>query len=170
MELVVRPAEADDATGLLQLLMQLQNESSTFMVANDLSAVDGVTEADNIEYLQTTTNNIILVMADEQANLYGVISAAAIPGQPRVAEIGVAVLEKYQGHGFAQILLEELLLWAHDFSSIEKLVLTVQAQNLPAVHIYEKYGFTRITASTTQILNTRREKVTAFDMERVVEK
>lgn len=170
MELVVRPAEADDATGLLQLLMQLQNESSTFMVANDLSAVDGVTEADNIEYLQTTTNNIILVMADEQANLYGVISAAAIPGQPRVAEIGVAVLEKYQGHGFAQILLEELLLWAHDFSSIEKLVLTVQAQNLPAIHIYEKYEFTKITASTTQILNTRREKVTAFDMERVVEK
>ena len=109
MELMIRPAEGRDADKLLALLHQLQTESTTFMVAQDLETIDGVTEADNINFLQATTNNIILVVASDEDDLFGLISAAAIPGKPREVEVGVAVLAAYQGFGLAQALIDEML-------------------------------------------------------------
>ena len=38
-----------------------------------------MTEADNISYLQSTTNNIILLAASDEGDLFGIISAAALP-------------------------------------------------------------------------------------------
>ena len=39
MELMIRPAEGRDAEKLLALLHQLQTESTTFMVAQDLETI-----------------------------------------------------------------------------------------------------------------------------------
>ncbi|MDR3190035.1 MAG: GNAT family N-acetyltransferase [Lactobacillaceae bacterium] len=171
MELVIRPLETTDAANLLALLAQLQQESTTFMVANDLTHLDSDTQADNISYLMSTTNNIVLVLADESTQqLLGLITATAIPGHPTIAEVGVAVLAAYQGNGFAQALIEELLSWALDYSSVTQLILTVQAHNVAAIHIYEKYAFERIADSETLVKNLADESVAAFDMRLMLEK
>jgi RimJ/RimL family protein N-acetyltransferase len=164
MELVIRPAEPADSEQLLLLMATLANESTTFTNASDLTNVSVADQADNIYQLQATTNNIILLAASDDGDLFGLISAAAIPNHPRSAEVGVAVLAAYQGNGLAQILLDELIVWAKEFSTIDELRLTVQSANEPAVHIYEKFGFSKVPDSDTIILNSIGEPVAAFDM------
>ena len=164
MEIFVRPADRQDAVKLMGLLFQLQDEASTFMIAQDPETIEATDEADNIDILQTTTNNIMLVSATEEGQLVGLASAAAKPGQPRVAEIGVAVLADYQGNGLAQAMISEILNWAITFSSVEQLVLTVQTINEIAIHIYEKMGFKRIDGSESEIMNSDQKLVSAFDM------
>lgn len=164
MEVFVRPADGQDAVKLMGLLFQLQDESSTFMIAQDPETIEATDEADNIDILQTTTNNIMLVSATEEGQLVGLASAAAKPGQPRVAEIGVAVLADYQGNGLAQAMISEILNWAITFSSVNQLVLTVQTINEIAIHIYEKMGFKRIAGSESEIMNSDQKLVPAFDM------
>ncbi|KAA8444805.1 GNAT family N-acetyltransferase [Weissella paramesenteroides] len=164
MEVFVRPADRQDAVKLMGLFFQLQDESSTFMIAQDPETIEATDEADNIDILQTTTNNIMLVSATEEGQLVGLASAAAKPGQPRVAEIGVAVLADYQGNGLAQAMISEILNWAITFSSVNQLVLTVQTINEIAIHIYEKMGFKRIAGSESEIMNSDQKLVPAFDM------
>ncbi|MBC6498417.1 hypothetical protein H7R52_05380 [Weissella confusa] len=74
---------------------------AAFDMMLDVGKIDDVTEADNISYLQSTTNNIILLAASDEGDLFGIISAAALPNHPREVEVGVAVLEAYQGFGLA---------------------------------------------------------------------
>lgn len=164
MDVMIRPAEGQDAKPMLALLHQLQSESTTFMVAQDLGKVDDVTEADNISYLQSTTNNIILLAASDEGDLFGIISAAALPNHPREVEVGVAVLEAYQGFGLAQALIAEMLDWATEYSSVDITRLTVQAHNAPAIHIYEKFGFERVAGSDAIVLDGAGKPVAAFDM------
>lgn len=163
MELFIRPVEPADSQNLLLLLAQLTQESTTFMVMQDLSVVSAMSEADNIAYMQSTTNNIMLVVADEDNNLYGLASAVAGINGDR-AEIGVAVLAQYQGNGLAQALLEELLAWARDYSSVTALELSVQLHNKAAMHIYQKYGFNWIEGTEKTIQNTAGEDVVTQDM------
>lgn len=163
MELFIRPVEPEDSQNLLVLLAQLTKESTTFLLMQDLSVVSVMSQADNIAYLQSTTNNVMLVVSDEHDNLYGLATAVAgIDGTQ--AEIGVAVLAQYQGNGLAQALIEELLAWAVDYSSVNALTLTVQLHNAPAIHIYEKYGFSWVEGSENTIENANGESVPAKDM------
>lgn len=168
MEIFVRPADRQDAVKLMGLLFQLQDESSTFMLEQDPETIEAADEADNIDILQTTTNNIMLVATTDEGQLVGLASAAAKPKQPRVAEVGVAVLNEYQGNGLAQAMMAEILDWATTFSSVNQLVLTVQTINEVAIHIYEKLGFKRIPESESEVLNSNHDLVPAFDMSWIV--
>jgi ribosomal protein S18 acetylase RimI-like enzyme len=168
MELMIRLAEAGDGAKLIALMTQLAGESTTFSLANNLDDVSAADEGENIEALQSTANNVIMVVADEVGNLYGVVSAAAMNGRPRVAEVGVAVLAEYQGFGLGQALMAEVVNWAETFASVDGLFLTVQSQNEAAVHIYEKLGFEKIANSAAMVLNNAGELVAAFDMGLVV--
>lgn len=168
MEIFVRPADRQDAVKLMGLLFQLQDESSTFMLEQDPETIEAADEADNIDILQTTTNNIMLVAVTDEGQLVGLASAAAKPKQPRVAEVGVAVLNEYQGNGLAQAMMAEILDWATTFSSVNQLVLTVQTINEVAIHIYEKLGFKRISESESEVLNSNHDLVLAFDMSWIV--
>lgn len=163
MELFIRPVEPEDSQNLLILLAQLTKESTTFMVMQDLSVVSAMSEANSIAYMQSTTNNIMLVVSDENDNLYGLASAVSGIDGDR-AEIGVAVLAQYQGNGLAQALIEELLVWAQDYSSVVALELSVQLHNEAAIHIYEKYGFNWVEGTEKTIQNTAGEDVVTKDM------
>lgn len=164
MEINIRPAEDTDATELLILMQKLIEESDTFTVEQDLAEITPEQQAGNIELLNSTTNNILLLAADDANHLYGLLSAAAVAGEPRTVEIGMAVLKEVQGFGIAQALLAELMDWAVDFSSVEKLFLTVQSHNQVAIHIYEKMGFVKLPNSERQLMNQNNVAVAAFDM------
>lgn len=141
MDLIIRLAEPTDSANLLALLRQLSQESDTFCITQDLETIDAITEAQNITAIQQTRNNLMLVVADENDNLYGLATATALLDNPEVVEVGVAILKTYQGYGLAQGLIAELIDWGETFSTINQLWLTVQKRNTPAIHIYEKFGF-----------------------------
>ncbi len=58
-----------------------------------------------------------------------------------VGQIGLAVHDDYQGLGIGKRLLQEIIDIADNWLAIKRLELTVFAENQPAVHLYQQYGF-----------------------------
>ena len=97
-EVSIRPATPEDSANLLALLKQLQTESTTFEIANNLNELTVTEEAHQIELIQATTTNIILVAAlgDE---LIGLATAIERNDHSNTSEVGVAVLKEVYHNG-----------------------------------------------------------------------
>jgi len=160
----VRPAEASDAAQLLALLKQLASESNTFTVDDGLGELSEADERAQIEQItRTTTNTIFVAVLDQQLIGVGTVQATEGLLHPR-GEIGVAVLKAYWGNGLGTALVEELLTWAHDFSTLHQLFLTVQTRNERAVKLYRQLGFKAVTKTAYSVVDPTGAKVAAIDM------
>ena len=151
----VRPAEVADAAQLLALLAQLGRESNTFTVDEGIEDLSETDEQAQIERINGTTTNIIFV-ATLDSRLIGV---STVQG-----EVGVAVLKEFWGMGLGTALIEEVLDWARNYSSLERLVLTVQLRNVRAVKLYQHLGFENCTATSYDVVDPTGKRVPAIDM------
>lgn len=136
----IRLASPSDASALIELLTVLKTESSTFEIMTDLNVVDVNLISDQIELIQNTTSNLIL-LATLGEKLIGIATASQVNHNTTVSEIGVAVLAAFQHNGIGTALVDELIYWAESFSTVDELTLTVFADNLSATKIYENLGF-----------------------------
>jgi len=66
--------------------------------------------------------------------------ATLVPDEDATAELAIFVLQAYQGAGIGTSLLETLL-GAGQAAGIERVWLTVERWNEPAISLYEKVGF-----------------------------
>lgn len=57
------------------------------------------------------------------------------------AELGMTILPTYQNIGIGTAMLNTLLDWAKASPGIEKVCLSVRADNERAIHVYQKLGF-----------------------------
>ncbi|RRK11434.1 GNAT family N-acetyltransferase [Lactiplantibacillus garii] len=160
----IRPAEPADAARLLKLLKRLSHESNTFTVDEGLGQLSERDECQQIEQLTRTTTNTIFVAA-LGAQLIGVATVQATEG-PTVTkgEVGVAVLKEFWGMGLGTALVEELIHWARDFSTLKQLVLTVQLRNTRAAKLYQHLGFKESTPQAYDVVDPTGAKVAAVDM------
>lgn len=60
-----------------------------------------------------------------------------------VASIGMAVHDDYQNIGIGTALMKAALDMTDNWLNIRRVELDVYTDNLPAVHLYEKFGFVR---------------------------
>lgn len=160
----VRPAEATDAAQLLTLLTQLAHESNTFTVDDGFDELTEADERQQIEQITRTTTNTIFV-AVLGTRLIGIGTVQATDGltAPR-GEVGVAVLKDFWGFGLGTALVEELIAWAQDFSTLNQLVLTVQLRNERAANLYRHLGFQTVSNAPYNVVDPAGEKVPAVDM------
>lgn len=79
-------------------------------------------------------------------------------------EVGVAVLKEFWGMGLGTALVEEILDWARNYSSLERLVLTVQLRNTRAAKLYQHLGFENCTATSYEVVDPTGQRVAAIDM------
>jgi len=152
-EINFRLAEPKDGQAILDLLKVLQNESDTFLVDSDLDEITGKDEAQQINFINHSLTNLIAV-AEYKTELIGIVTVDNLKAD--VGEVGVAVLAGYQGYSIGTTLMELAIDWGTDFSSLDKLVLTVFTENKPAIHIYHKVGF----HDTGKLLQDGREVIT----------
>ena len=81
-----------------------------------------------------------LVLVSEDGRGY---AAASLAGD--VADLDrIAVLPEAQGHGLARALLEDLVDRVRDLGP-ERMLLEVAADNVPAIGLYESFGFDAIS-------------------------
>lgn len=138
MEIELKAAEPDDAAKVLQLLRLLQAESSFFTIENfDTLTVDQ--EADNLEQIGQTDDNLVLLALDA-GEMIGIATVSKLDGKP-TGEIGIAILKRYYHQGLGTALLDELIYWGDHFSPLRQFTLSVIADNTPAVGLYRKMGF-----------------------------
>ncbi|MCA1343658.1 GNAT family N-acetyltransferase [Lactiplantibacillus pentosus] len=160
----VRPAEVTDAAQLLALLAQLGRESNTFTVDDGIEELSETDEAEQIERISGTTTNVIFV-AVLGDRLIGVSTVqASTDFSAAQGEVGVAVLKEFWGMGLGTALAEEILDWARNYSSLERLVLTVQLRNTRAAKLYQHLGFENCTATSYEVVDPTGQRVAAIDM------
>ncbi|MGA3231399.1 GNAT family N-acetyltransferase [Lactiplantibacillus pentosus] len=160
----VRPAEVTDAAQLLALLAQLGRESTTFTVDDGIEELSETDEAEQIERISGTTTNVIFV-AVLGDRLIGVSTVqASTDFSAAQGEVGVAVLKEFWGMGLGTALVEEILDWARNYSSLERLVLTVQLRNTRAAKLYQHLGFENCTATSYEVVDPTGQRVAAIDM------
>jgi len=160
----VRPAEATDAAKLLALLGQLASESNTFTVDDGIETVSEADECQQIEQITRTTTNVIFV-AVLGSRLIGVgtVQAGEDVGVTQ-GEVGVAVLKEFWGMGLGTALIEDIIDWAKNYSTLERLVLTVQIRNTRAANLYKHVGFEACTPTSYEVVDPTGQRVDAIDM------
>ena len=71
----------------------------------------------------------------------GSIAGSLHPKFSHRGELGISVLKSYWGQGIATVMMEEMLDWVRDYSTLSRVELEVVAINKKARRLYEKCGF-----------------------------
>jgi ribosomal protein S18 acetylase RimI-like enzyme len=91
------------------------------------------------EWLDTITGpETVNVVANHGDAVVG--HATLVPDGEGTAELAIFVLQEYQGAGIGTTLIESLL-GAGQAAGLERVWLTVERWNEPAISLYEKVGF-----------------------------
>ncbi|MCF6515709.1 GNAT family N-acetyltransferase [Lactobacillus sp. S2-2] len=137
---VIKMAEGTDAPSILDLLKQLNQESSYLAVDDNLNELTNAQEAIQIDLLNSSGKNIVLI-AKINNEIIGIVSITELDDAPNEGELGVAVLEKYQNMGLGTALIDAAIDWYQNYSLLEELSLEVFNENTKAINLYIKLGF-----------------------------
>jgi RimJ/RimL family protein N-acetyltransferase len=140
--LTVREAQPEDAEHLLAFAEQIADESEniTRMPGELGMSVEQERELLQESLLAPYSLYLVAEVAGEIAGNLGFL-----PGRRQrmrhSGSIGIGVAKKHWNLGIGGHLLAELITWARAGGVIRKINLHVRVDNLPAIHLYEKYGF-----------------------------
>ncbi|MGE5560623.1 MAG: N-acetyltransferase family protein [Chloroflexota bacterium] len=136
--IVIRPAEAGDAAGLLRLSNDIRAEGVYYVAEEPRLSVEEYSE-----YLQALDKdrNLVLAACDD-TRIVGTITA--ISGYLRktrhVAELGIGIAAGYRNAGIGAALLATAIDWCRGRGFI-RLELSVFASNERAIALYRRFGF-----------------------------
>lgn len=142
-ELLIRPAKKDDAHEVLQLLNIVGGESNNLTYSgNEL----GFTISQEETFIEghNQCNNSLFIVAVYKDKIIGTLNFAG-GNRTRIAHsgmFGMSVLKEYWGIGVGTCLVDYLLEWAEENGIIKKIELQVKIDNIRAIELYKKMGFT----------------------------
>lgn len=133
-------AEHDDAAMILDFLQQAKTETDAITIPN-LERVTATEESGNIDEINQSDDCVIMLamLADQ---MVGMVTVIRTNSESHTGELGVVVEKSYWHNGIGQLLVEEAAYWFKNYSSLHHLNLTVYEDNLPAINLYRKVGFT----------------------------
>jgi RimJ/RimL family protein N-acetyltransferase len=142
IQLTLRPAEQDDAERLLVYVNQIAGESEniTFGPGEFTMSVE---EERAFLLVNAESPNSLYLIAEIAGEIAGTLtfSVGKRPRLQHAGEFGTSVLRTYWNRGIGSYMLAYLINWAKQNGTIRKINLRVRVDNLPAIHLYEKYGF-----------------------------
>ena len=141
-EIIVRSATTEDAPAIMELVSGVFKTSSYLVTEPDEFSVTLEQEQSWIESFMTSPNSVLLV-AQYNGQLVGILDFRG--GQRRKIShtglIGTSVRSEFRSMGVGSTLLSVLVEWAKLHSKIERIELSVFADNAPAIAVYKKLGF-----------------------------
>lgn len=142
LQLTLRPALPKDAEQVLAYLEQVAGESENLTAGPGEFGISLEQERVFLLHLLELPTSLCL-LAELEGEIVGALTFSA-EERPRVqhgGEFGMSVLRKHWNQGIGSRMLAYLVEWARQTHVIRKINLRVRVDNLPAIHLYEKYGF-----------------------------
>ncbi|MFH0992942.1 MAG: GNAT family protein [bacterium] len=148
----IRKVSPDDSEEILRYLKVVGGESDNLTFGSKGIAFTLDQEREFLTKLATMETTAIFC---------GVVNGAIIvlaninaPTNDRIAhtsEIGISVLKAYWGQGVASAVIRQLIDFAKATQVIKIIHLKVRADNVRAIHVYEKAGFQHIGRYAKQL-------------------
>ncbi len=141
-DIFFKEAQSEDGENILNYLKEVQKESP-FLLLNDLDISLSQYET-ALEWIKESPNYFILLAMDKN-KIVGMVNINGTNETLRehIGELGISVKKEYWRQKIGETLLDEALYWAENYSSLTRLEIYVQKKNLPALHLYEKLGFSK---------------------------
>ena len=143
-ELHIRKAEKKDATELIEFLNTVSGESDNLLFGAGEFSLTVWQEEQFIQNMNSSLNSALFVgLTDGRIVCVGSVST---PGNRRIShqtEIAVSVLKEFWGIGVGKCLMNEIINFART-NKLEILHLGVKEDNIRAIELYNKLGFTKI--------------------------
>jgi RimJ/RimL family protein N-acetyltransferase len=140
--LILRRAEPQDAENLLAFVEQVAGESENITFGPGEFEISVEQERVFLQQVAGSPTSLYLI-AEIAGEIVGTLTfnAGKRPRLRHAGEFGISILRKYWNMGVGSHMLAYLLAWARQTGTIRKINLRVRVDNLPAIHLYEKYGF-----------------------------
>lgn len=84
------------------------------------------------------------LLACVENDVVGHLGLHTFPNHPRrrhVGQIGMAVRDDWQGRGAGRALMQAMVDLTDNWLNLSRIELEVYTDNMPAIHLYEKFGF-----------------------------
>ena len=92
-------------------------------------------------FLDGMDNSAVFLVAEDEDKIVGYIGMYVMVPEGEITNVAVA--KEARGSGTGAALVEVMQQWAAEHG-VERIVLEVRMSNDPAIHVYEKRGFTTI--------------------------
>lgn len=136
-DVTIRAARADDCHDIYELF------ACPGVVRNTLQLPYVSLDKRN-EQLQSLSSDNYALVAEVNGRMVGSIDISRKRNRlAHVASLGMAVHDDYQNIGIGTALMKAALDMTDNWLNIRRVELDVYTDNLPAVHLYEKFGFVR---------------------------
>ena len=135
-------AKVDNAEAILNLFSSVVAEN--IYMATMIEELDRtVQQQEDIIHVCLKNTNCCFMEAYIDRFLIGAMSVwgGDLTRTSHVGTLEIFVATKYRGGGIGEAMMRTLITWATENPVIEKLSLSVFADNLPAIQLYEKLGF-----------------------------
>ena len=134
-EIVIRHAEPKDAEALRQNYMHPEVYHDTLQLPHP-----------SLEHWQERLSpkpgqKRLVACIDEQVVGHLSITVVQRPRRSHVADFGVSVDSRWHNRGVASALMRTMIDMCDNWLRVERIELTVFADNAPAIAVYKKYGF-----------------------------
>ncbi len=144
--ITIREALAEDAERVIEYLKTVGGETDNLTFGEEGLSVTVEQEEQFLKNVHDDKTSVMLIACKDGE----IIGEGGFSGMPRRmshrAELGINVKKKYWNCGIGSKIMEELIKYAKK-SGIEILNLEVRSDNVRAIHLYEKFGFSHIGTS-----------------------
>jgi RimJ/RimL family protein N-acetyltransferase len=142
LQLTLRRAEPRDAEQLLTYIEQVAGESENLTFGPGEFELSVQEERVFLQHMAESQTSLYLI-AEIAGEIVGTLtfSTGKRPRVQHAGELGMSIMRSYWNQGVGSRMLAYLIEWARQTGTIRKINLRVRVDNLPAIHLYEKYGF-----------------------------
>jgi RimJ/RimL family protein N-acetyltransferase len=144
MNIVIREAIPDDAEALIKHVKELTSEPDVCVSLTPEEFTYTVEEERKLLAQSIAADNSLFLLAFSHGELIGDLTcrpSSRLSAQKHVAVLGMSVRNSWRNKGIGSMLLEKAIEWTNKSETIKRIELKVFTINMPAIHLYKKYGF-----------------------------
>ena len=138
----IRRADPNDAVALCELAAAVGSEPGAWLLTTEMWR----SVSDERRYLRSVRRHpdAAVYVVEDGERIVGRLSVArdSHPASSHVADLGLMVAADYRRQGIGRALLEQAVEWAGN-ARVRKLELHVFPWNVPAIALYDSFGFVR---------------------------
>ncbi len=144
MNIIYRKATPNDAQALLKHVRTVGSETDNLSYSGVTFNISEDKEARFINRFYKSENDIMLIACDGHVVVgNAIVERNRIDRYSHRAEISITVLKEYWSNGIGTNLMQRMICFAKD-TGIEILYLEARRDNVRAINLYKKFGFSEI--------------------------